>query len=193
MDIASDIARALKDARRAAGLSQRDLAARIGMPQSHLSKIESGRVDAQVSTVIEIARALGHDLRLVPRQGIAILESILPKSSPADGLQARALLLARRIDARKPPFDRMADYRRSRVLDALRYFGHHSIGPRDQAELQGVLKRLGRLDHLSPSARPKVERLTAALIGLMNRVHFAGDEQASRAIPAYQLEEEGDA
>ena len=65
-----DIIRELKEAREAKGLSQRDLSARIGVPQSHISKIESGRSDIRLSSQIEFARALDLDLMLVPRAAV---------------------------------------------------------------------------------------------------------------------------
>ncbi len=57
----------LKKARLEKGLSQRALGARVGVPQSHISKIESGLVDLQASSLIELARALELELMLVPR------------------------------------------------------------------------------------------------------------------------------
>ena len=41
------IAASLKTARLAKGLTQKELGRRVGMPQSHISKIESGGVDLQ--------------------------------------------------------------------------------------------------------------------------------------------------
>ncbi|MBS0655040.1 MAG: helix-turn-helix transcriptional regulator [Verrucomicrobia bacterium] len=57
----------LKNARLEKGLSQRALSTRSGVPQSHISKIESGLVNLQTSSLIELARALDLELLLVPR------------------------------------------------------------------------------------------------------------------------------
>lgn len=57
----------LKQARREKGLSQQALSLRVGIPQSHLSKIESSLVDLQTSSLIELSRALDLELMLVPR------------------------------------------------------------------------------------------------------------------------------
>jgi DNA-binding XRE family transcriptional regulator len=46
----------LKAARKKKGLSQEELGQKIGMPQSHVTKIETGLVYLQPSTLIEIAR-----------------------------------------------------------------------------------------------------------------------------------------
>lgn len=62
-----NIAQELKAARNKKGLSQRELGAKVGIPQSHISKIENGAVDLKTSSLIELARALDLELMLVPR------------------------------------------------------------------------------------------------------------------------------
>ena len=71
------IASALKDARRAKGLSQRALGKKAAVPQSHISKIENGAVDLRVSSLVELARALHLELMLVPRQSVPAVQSIM--------------------------------------------------------------------------------------------------------------------
>jgi len=71
-----DIITALKGARKAKGLSQRDLSALTGVPQSHISKIENGGTDIRLSSLIELARALDHELRLIPRKALPAVEAI---------------------------------------------------------------------------------------------------------------------
>lgn len=58
----------LARARREAKVSQRALGTKIGLAQSHVSKIERGAVDPQLSNLLEIARALGLELMLVPKR-----------------------------------------------------------------------------------------------------------------------------
>lgn len=67
----------LRRARIERTLSQRELARRVGLPQSHVSKIENGHVDPGLSTAIEIARALGFEPVLVPRARLAAVEGLL--------------------------------------------------------------------------------------------------------------------
>jgi transcriptional regulator with XRE-family HTH domain len=59
----------LQEARRRANLTQRELAEVAGRPQSTISKIERGRRDPTLTTLRELVRAAGFDLRfqLVPR------------------------------------------------------------------------------------------------------------------------------
>ncbi len=70
------IARTLRRAREARGLSQRALGARAGMPQSHISKIEKGAVDLRVSSLVELARVLDLELELVARKALPAVHAI---------------------------------------------------------------------------------------------------------------------
>lgn len=78
------ILKSLKDARKRKGLSQRELSAKSGVPQSHISKIESGGVDLRVSSLVALARVLGLELELVPRQTVPAVKSIVRSSVSAD-------------------------------------------------------------------------------------------------------------
>ena len=62
---ASSLIDQLVEARKGAGLTQAALAARIGVPQSHLSKIEAGKSDIRLSTLTELSRALDLELNLL--------------------------------------------------------------------------------------------------------------------------------
>lgn len=67
----------LKEARIKKGLSQRDLSAKIKTPQSHISKIEQGLIDLQVSSFIQMARSLELEVMLIPRPLINAVQGIL--------------------------------------------------------------------------------------------------------------------
>ena len=49
----------LKEQRRLAGLTQEQLAEKIGTKKSYISKIENGRADVQLSTLFRIFAGLG--------------------------------------------------------------------------------------------------------------------------------------
>ena len=72
-----DIAASIKAARIAKGFTQKELGERVGLPQSHISKIEGGNVDLQISSLVEIARALDLELKLVPRKTVPAIEGVL--------------------------------------------------------------------------------------------------------------------
>jgi DNA-binding XRE family transcriptional regulator len=50
--------------RKAHGLTQAQLAERLGRPQSLISAIESGRMSPHIETIVAIARELGHSVRI---------------------------------------------------------------------------------------------------------------------------------
>lgn len=71
-----DIGLQLKKARHKKGLSQEALALKVGIPQSHISKIESGHVNLQLSSLIELSRVLDLELMLVPLVLIRSVEAL---------------------------------------------------------------------------------------------------------------------
>jgi predicted transcriptional regulator len=54
----------LAGARRAAGLSQTEVAARMGTSQSVVARLETGEIDARLSTLQRYAAAVGRELEL---------------------------------------------------------------------------------------------------------------------------------
>lgn len=74
------IARALRNAREARGLSQRALGAKAGIAQGHISKIENGAVDLRLSSLVELARVLDLDLVLAPRKTVPAVNAIIGRS-----------------------------------------------------------------------------------------------------------------
>ncbi|MEA2080586.1 MAG: helix-turn-helix transcriptional regulator [Pseudomonadota bacterium] len=67
---------ALKAAREKKELSQRAFARKTGVPQSRLSRIENGYIDLRTSNLLEIARALGLEVMLVPRRLVPTVRSL---------------------------------------------------------------------------------------------------------------------
>ncbi|MBQ7510972.1 MAG: helix-turn-helix transcriptional regulator [Prevotella sp.] len=58
------LAECLKEQRRQAGLTQEQLAAKIGTKKSYISKIENGHADIQLSTLFRIFGGLGKRVSL---------------------------------------------------------------------------------------------------------------------------------
>lgn len=69
--------RLLRTARRRAGLSQRDLADRVGVAQPAIARIESGRVQPRVDTLDRLLEACGWDLEVTPRLGIGVDRTVM--------------------------------------------------------------------------------------------------------------------
>lgn len=76
----------LATARREAKLSQRALGKKIGLAQSHVSKIERGTVDPQLSNLLEMARALGLELMLVPKRLVPAVRALTPPAGREVGV-----------------------------------------------------------------------------------------------------------
>jgi HTH-type transcriptional regulator / antitoxin HipB len=72
-----DMRRALKDARGKRGWTQRDLASRVGLTQTHISGIESGKIVPRYDTLLELVRILDHDLLMVPRALVPVVQSLI--------------------------------------------------------------------------------------------------------------------
>lgn len=64
--------RMVREARRRADLTQRQLAAKAGIPQETIARIERGRVDPRVATVDRLLEACGYGLESMPRLGIGV-------------------------------------------------------------------------------------------------------------------------
>jgi transcriptional regulator with XRE-family HTH domain len=65
-------ARMLRYARRRAGLTQRGLAAKSGVPQETIARIEASRSDPRVETLDRLLEACGMGLEALPRLGIGV-------------------------------------------------------------------------------------------------------------------------
>ena len=72
LDPALQVARVIMQARAAAGLSQAELAMRMGTAPSFVARLESGRVLPSTTTLVKVARATDTLLRLelVRRSGL---------------------------------------------------------------------------------------------------------------------------
>ena len=62
----------LREARREAGLGQRELARRAGVPQPTLSRIERGLTSPRFDTLDRLLRECGRELDLVERAGLGV-------------------------------------------------------------------------------------------------------------------------
>jgi transcriptional regulator with XRE-family HTH domain len=72
-----DLREKLKEARVNRGWGQRELGGKIGLPQPHISAIESGGVVPRFDTLLDIVRVLELDLLLVPRSLVPAVQSLI--------------------------------------------------------------------------------------------------------------------
>jgi len=67
----------LVEMRRARGWSQAELGRRVGLPQVHISGIETGKVVPRFNTLLDLVRVLDYDLLLVPRPLVPAVQSLI--------------------------------------------------------------------------------------------------------------------
>jgi transcriptional regulator with XRE-family HTH domain len=72
-----DLRRELREARVKRGWSQRELGSRLGLPQMHISGIESGKIVPRYDTLLELVRILDRDLLMVPRALVPVMQSLI--------------------------------------------------------------------------------------------------------------------
>lgn len=67
----------LSAARRRHGWSQAELGRRVGLPQAHVSGIETGRIVPRFDTLLDLVRVLGLDLVLVPQSLVPAVKALV--------------------------------------------------------------------------------------------------------------------
>lgn len=67
----------LKNARLKRGWSQAELGLQAGLPQMHISGIETGKIVPRYNTLLDLVRILDYDLLLVPRSLVPLVQSLL--------------------------------------------------------------------------------------------------------------------
>jgi transcriptional regulator with XRE-family HTH domain len=73
----ADLKRELTDARHRKGWNQTELGNRLGLPQPHVSGIESGKVTPRLKTLLDLVRVLDYDLLLVPRSLVPAVQALI--------------------------------------------------------------------------------------------------------------------
>ncbi|MDE2466228.1 MAG: helix-turn-helix transcriptional regulator [Alphaproteobacteria bacterium] len=74
------ISRELKAARLRRGWSQAEVGKQAGLPQTHISGIETGRIVPRFDTLLDLVRVLGMDLVLVPQYLVPAVNALVRDS-----------------------------------------------------------------------------------------------------------------
>jgi transcriptional regulator with XRE-family HTH domain len=193
-----EFAASLREARIAKALTQKALGQRVGLPQSHISKIEKGAVDLKLSSLVEIARALELEIKLVPRKALPAVEgAVRAHGTTVDTSRALSLLnqqaqIADRIKANFPDLPQIEAFQNAiRSISRLQ-FDAAQLKALDQAlqpakRLTSIIEGQGGVAVLAK----RLEEATSALRHLRNmQVHHASSREAARQRPAYRLEED---
>ena len=86
-ELPADLRNQIKQARTQRGWSQRQLGAAVGLPQSHVSGLESGEVVPRFDTLLDLVRVLDLDLLVVPRSLIPAVQSLIRSQKEPDSTE----------------------------------------------------------------------------------------------------------
>lgn len=199
-----DIAASIKAARITKGFTQKQLGERVGLPQSHISKIEGGNVDLQISSLVEIARALDLELKLVPRRTVPAIEGVVrsqrerSEASRALATIAETNRFAERVRESYPSVTEVNEFQ-----SALKDVQTVNFNPETLKAIQQALQPVAHLKkHLhdlgwaleqqagTKKLAQQIAASTRALQHVRNlQVHAIDRDSASR-LPAYRLEDD---
>lgn len=210
--ITEDIIKALKQAREAKGLTQRGLSARTGVPQSHISKIESGGTDIRLSSLIELARVLDLELKLVPRKAVPAVETVVRSTAPAstsaqtaDAAKAirefqRTLDSVKSVRALYPDLSALKQIQDSlqsikNLQSAGRNFGESLDSIRKayeplQKQVEQIRKAADSVKALPPETVRSITQAAESIKQLRNQIAH-GLPASALPRPAYHLDEDG--
>lgn len=188
------ITETIRQARQAKGWSQRHLSARSHLTQAQISRIENGEVDLQVSTLLELARSLDLDLRLVPRSAITAVDAAVRSAEErSEERSARTLFadLRRLAEAARASAPERADIASiASSLQDLEPLAPNIRGAAPTADLETLRINLEGFLSAPPTGRPRHARTyrdaAARLKDLRNALMHAPPAER----PAYSLDDE---
>lgn len=179
-----------REVREASGVSQRALSERSGLTQSHISQIESGKMEPGLSSFVDMTRALDLELILVPKKLVPAVDAILRSqealgsSKPASKPLARAVRTVRKL---KQIYGSSADL--DRIDDAMHFFLRAGLTHHDTEHVRDLITRLER-HQASEQAPPVVREIAQDLQRLRNAIAHARPMEPK---PAWSLDEDDDA
>lgn len=91
----------LTEARKKKCLTQVELASKLGIPQSSVTRVETGKVDVKLSRFVDIAKMLDLEVLLVPKQDVRMVEELLKdvdQSKTVSNSYSRARLIVDKIN-----------------------------------------------------------------------------------------------
>jgi HTH-type transcriptional regulator/antitoxin HipB len=83
----ADLREQIKEARAKRGWGQRELGAAVGLPQPHISLIESADIVPRFDTLLDIVRVLDLDLLLVPRSLVPAVHSLISAQKEPESVE----------------------------------------------------------------------------------------------------------
>lgn len=186
-------AKRLREARDAKHLSQRELSKLAGVPQSHISRIESNQVDLRLSSLIAIANALDLEVALVPRQAMPAVQSMARQSAATTASRSPASLeeirhlgdTLRELQVKLPARPELDSLRKAYAALKSLNLDHTALARIRQIN-QTLQANTGHWKSITDAAK--------SITALRNQIAHAPTRQEapSAAKPAYSLDDEDD-
>ncbi|MBD1544848.1 helix-turn-helix domain-containing protein [Roseibium aggregatum] len=179
-----------REIREACGVSQRALSERAGLTQSHISQIESGKMEPGLSSFIDMTRALDLELVLVPKKLVPAVLGLVKAQATSDmhihagqANDKRFARAVRRVKKMKQLYGSSADL--DRIEDTLRFLQRANLSDQEMQVVRNLIARLERYQANTQEAlivrdiAQNLQRLRSAI---------AHDAQ-SEPRPAYSLDD----
>jgi transcriptional regulator with XRE-family HTH domain len=174
-----------REIREASGVSQRALSERAGLTQSHISQIESGKMEPGLSSFIDMTRALDLELMLVPKKLVpAVLGLVKAQATPDMHIHAgqpndkRFARAERLVKKMKQLYGSSADL--DRIEETLRFLRRVNLSDQEMQLVRELIARLERYQ-ASEQAAPIVRDIAQNLQRLRNSL--AHGDRRSRDQP----------
>ena len=187
------ITQQLRTTREARKMSQRELSARSGLTQSHISQIERGTMEPGLSSLVDVARALDLEIVLAPKKLMPAIRNILDSTSTSNDIvpsDQRKLVgrLERWFAQHRGVLGNAIDA--DAFKNSLALLRHLALSNEEIDTLKEATAPLARWESEPPSGR-ELNRIVDAVRQLRNSaVHRDRDDVVPRS--AYALDEEDD-
>jgi transcriptional regulator with XRE-family HTH domain len=187
------ITQQLRAAREGQKVSQRELSARSGLTQSHISQIERGSMEPGLGSLVDVARALDLEIVLAPKKLMPAIRNILESTSASNDRltsdQRRWVgRLERWMAQHRTAFGTISEADSSR--DSLLLLRHLPLSAEELDTLKSIADHVGQWQTDLPPAQ-EMRDVARAVRQLRNAaVHRDRDDAVPRS--AYALEEEDD-
>ena len=164
----------VREVREASGVSQRALSERAGLTQSHISQIESGKMEPGLSSFIDLTRALDLEVMLVPKKLVsAVLGLVKAQATPDMHIHAgqlndkRFARAERLVKKMKHLYGSSADL--DRMEDTLRFLRRANLSDQEMQFVRELIARLER-HQSSVQAAPILHDIAQNLQRLRNSI-----------------------
>lgn len=182
-----------REVREASGVSQRALSERAGLTQSHISQIESGKMEPGLSSFIDLTRALDLEVMLVPRKlvpsvlGLVKTRAKLATQIHPGQLNDKDFALAERLVRKiRQLHGNSADL--DRIADTLLFLRRTTLSDQEMRMVRDLVACLKRYQVGSQRA-PVIGDIAQNLQRLRNSI---AKRSSSQPRPAYSLDDGGD-